>query len=338
MSMLSEIREQPDVIRRVFTENRTAASEALALMTATTHCLIAGRGTSDNAGRYAQYVWGALNNYTVGLTTPSLFSVYDDPPRLVDALVVGISQSGQSPDVVSVLEEARRQHQPTVAITNDPDSPMAEAGDVLLQLRAGEEKAVAATKTYISELANIAVISTGGDTSELEQVPGSVAAVLDLEHDIEANASRFTDMEQCAVIARGYNHATAFEWALKLQELTYAVAQPFSTADFLHGPIAVLEPGYPVLAIASAGPTLDDVREVIARSADAGTQVMIITDDEPTAELSETSIVIPTGGMPEWLTPIPFVVACQLFAYHLTRARGLDVETPRGLNKVTRTL
>jgi glucosamine--fructose-6-phosphate aminotransferase (isomerizing) len=338
MSMLNEIREQPNVIRRVLSENQTAASEAFSLMADTTHGLIAARGTSDNAGRYAQYVWGALNNYTVGLTTPSLFSVYDDPPRLVDALVVGISQSGQSPDVVSVLEEARRQHQPTIAITNDPVSPMAKAGDVLLELRAGEEKAVAATKTYISELANIALVSTGGDTRELEQLPGSVASVIELEPEIEAHASRFTDLEQCAVIARGYNHATAFEWALKLQELTYAVAQPFSTADFLHGPIAVLEPGYPVLAIASAGPTLDDVRDVVVRSVDAGAQVMIITDDETTAGLSESSIVIPTGGIPEWLSPIPFVAACQLFAYHLTLAKGLEVETPRGLKKVTRTL
>jgi glucosamine--fructose-6-phosphate aminotransferase (isomerizing) len=215
---------------------------------------------------------------------------------------------------------------------------MAKAGDVLLELRAGEEKAVAATKTYISELANIALVSTGGDTRELEQLPGSVASVIELEPEIEAHASRFTDLEQCAVIARGYNHATAFEWALKLQELTYAVAQPFSTADFLHGPIAVLEPGYPVLAIASAGPTLDDVRDVVVRSVDAGAQVMIITDDETTAGLSESSIVIPTGGIPEWLSPIPFVAACQLFAYHLTLAKGLEVETPRGLKKVTRTL
>jgi len=338
MSMLSEIHEQPDVIRRVLTENRTAAADAFSSMTATTHGLITARGTSDNAGRYAQYVWGARNNYTVGLTTPSLFSVYNDPPRLVDAMAVGISQSGQSPDVVLVLEEAQRQNQSTVAITNDPASPLAKAGDVLLELRAGEEKAVAATKTYVSQLANIALISTGGETFELEQVPGAVAAVLELNPEIEALASRFTDLERCAVIARGYNHATAFEWALKLQELTYAVAQPFSTADFLHGPIAVLEPGYPVLAIASSGPTLDDVRDVIARSVDAGAQVMIITDDESTAGLSETSITIPTGGIPEWLSPIPFVAACQLFAYHLTLAKGLDVETPRGLKKVTRTL
>lgn len=338
MSMLSEIQEQPDVIHRVLAENRLAAADAYSSLAATTHGLIAARGTSDNAGRYAQYVWGALNNYTVGLTTPSLFSVYDDPPRLVDVMVVGISQSGQSPDVVSVLREAQRQDQATVAITNDTDSPLAGACDVLLELRAGEEKAVAATKTYVSELANIALISTGGDTSELDQVPGAVATVLELEGEIAALASRFTDLEQCAVISRGYNHATAFEWALKLQELTYAVAQPFSTADFLHGPIAVLEPGYPVLAVASAGPTLEDVRHVIARSVDAGAQVMIITDDESTAAMSDTSIMIPAGAIPEWLSPIPFAAACQLFTYHLTLAKGLDVETPRGLKKVTRTL
>lgn len=338
MSMLEEIREQPDVIGRVLESNRAAAGDALTAMESTTHGLIAARGTSDNAGRYAQYIWGALNNYTVGLATPSLFSVYDDPPRLVDAMVVGISQSGQSPDVVSVLDEANRQSQPTIAITNDPLSPLAVAAGVVLELHAGEEKAVAATKTYTAELANIALIATGGESSELSKVPTVVAAVLDLEPAIEAAAGRFVDLDQCAVIARGYNHATAFEWALKLQELTYAVSQPFSTADFLHGPIAVLEPGYPVLAIASAGPTLEDVRDVIARSLDAGARVMIITDDESTARLSETSILIPAGGLPEWLTPIPFVVACQLFAYHLTRAKGFDAESPRGLQKVTRTL
>lgn len=338
MSMLDEIREQPDVIERVLAGNRKAARDALSALESTTHGLISARGTSDNAGRYAQYVWGAINNYTVGLATPSLFSVYDDPPRLVDAMVVGISQSGQSPDVVSVLEEARRQGQPTVAITNDPRSPMAGAGDVVLELHAGEEKAVAATKTYTSELANIALISTGGESSDLGKVPAVVASVLALEPSIEHAAAGFVDLDHCAVIARGYNHATAFEWALKLQELTYAVSQPFSTADFLHGPIAVLEPGYPVLAIASAGPTLDDVRDVIARSLDAGARVMVITDDESTAALSETSLLIPAGGLAEWLTPIPFVVACQLFAYHLTLAKGLDVDSPRGLQKVTRTL
>jgi glutamine---fructose-6-phosphate transaminase (isomerizing) len=338
MTMLDEIRGQPDVIRRILEGNRAPAAAALTAMKSTTHGLIAARGTSDNAGRYAQYLWGALNNYTVGLATPSLFSVYEDPPRLTDAMVVGISQSGQSPDVVSVLEEAQRQSRPTIAITNDPLSPMAGAGDVLLELHAGDERAVAATKTYTAELANIALISTGGEHSDLGKVPGVVEAVLELEEAIEAAAARFADLEHCAVIARGYNHATAFEMALKLQELTYTVSQPFSTADFLHGPIAVLEPGYPVLAIASAGPTLEDVRDVIARSLDAEARVMIITDDESTAAMSETSVLIPAGGIPEWLTPIPFVVACQLFAYHLTQAKGLDVESPRGLEKVTRTL
>lgn len=336
--MLDEIREQPSVIRRILDSNQAPAAAALTAMTSTTHGLIAARGTSDNAGRYAQYLWGALNNYTVGLATPSLFSVYEDPPRLTDAMVVGISQSGQSPDVVSVLEEARRQSRPTIAITNDPLSPMAGAGDVLLELHAGQERAVAATKTYTAELANIALVSTGGELADLGKVPGVVEAVLELEESIEAAAARLVDLEHCAVVARGYNHATAFEWALKLQELTYTVSQPFSTADFLHGPIAVLEPRYPVLAIASAGPTLDDVRDVIARSLDAEARVMIITDDESTATMSETSVLIPAGGIPEWLTPIPFAVACQLFAYHLTQAKGLDVENPRGLEKVTRTL
>lgn len=337
MSLRDEIHEQPDVISRVLGQNRDEAKAVRGMMASTTHGLIAARGTSDNAARYAQYVWGARNNYTVGLTTPSLFSVYEDPPRIRDATVIGISQSGQSPDIVAVLEEAARQGQPTVAISNDPGSPLANAAEVVLDLRAGPERAVAATKTYTSELANIALVSTGGETPELELLPEAIESALALEQTIADAAMAMSEMEQCAVIARGFNHATAFEWALKLQELTYAVAQPFSSADFLHGPVAVLEPGYPVLAVATKGPTLEDVTDVIERCIASGARVLTITDDERVAGLNGRSILLETG-LPEWLTPIPAIACAQLFTLHLTLAKGLDVEAPRGLSKVTRTL
>lgn len=336
MTMLDEIREQPEVLRQIVAGNTAPAALAHAIMGRTTHGLIAARGTSDNAGRYAQYLWGSINNYTVGLTTPSLFSLYHDPPRIQDAMVVGISQSGQSPDIVSVLGSARRQGQPTVAITNDTSSPLAGEADIVLDIRAGAELAVAATKTYTGELANVALISTGGERGELDPLPDAVGSVIEIESSIEEAARAFVDIEQCAVIARGHNHATAFEWALKLQELTYTVAQPFSTADFLHGPIAVIEPGYPVLAVAMSGPTLSDVVEVIERSVAAGARVVTISDDPATAAIGECGIVLP-DAVPEWLSPIPAIVAAQLFSYHLTLAKGLDPESPRGLRKVTRT-
>lgn len=336
MGLRAEIWEQPQVVAMAAAANTKAAQDVARLAADCSHAIVAARGTSDNAGRYAQYVWGTRNQLSVGLTTPSLFSVYPNPPSLTDALVIGISQSGESPDIVSVLEEAARQGRPTVAITNEPDSPLAAAANVVLDLSAGNEMAVAATKTYTAELACVALISEAlGADGSLDDIPAAISSVLEQENDASEAATAFADMEHCAVLGRGFNHATAFEWALKLQELTYVVAQPFSTADFLHGPIAVLEDGYPVLAIAAKGPVLGDLVEVLERARGSGARVVTITNDD-SASGGEASLPIPSN-VPEWLTPIPAIVAAQLFAYHLTKAKGLDVEQPRGLRKVTRT-
>lgn len=338
MGMLEEIKQQPEVIERALASNRGPAAEVARLLNETTHTVIAARGTSDNAARYAQYVWGTRNGVSVGLTTPSLFSVYDSPPRLTGALVVGISQSGQSPDIVAVLEEGRRQGRPTVAATNDPLSPLAGAADVVLDLAAGEEKAVAATKTYTAQLSLLAQVSAvhSGGLPQLDGVPSAVATVLEQEATALDAAERFADMEHCAVLGRGLHQATAFEWALKLQELTYVVAQPFSTADFLHGPIAVLEPGYPVLAVASEGPPLAEVHKALSRCRELGARVFALSADESIDDVADASLPL-VGGIEEWLDPIQAIVAAQLFAFHLTAAKGFDPEHPRGLRKVTKT-
>lgn len=336
--MLEEIREQPEVIARTLQENVDPAIRVASLANLCTHAVIAGRGTSDNAGRYAQYVWGTRNRLSVGLTTPSLFSVYDQPPRLEGALVVGISQSGESPDIVSVLGEGRAQGRPTVAITNEASSPLAEVADVVIDLGAGDEKSVAATKTYTAQLAVIALISEAMERPDpdLAKLSSLAAEALEQEDRARQLSAKFADMEHCAVLGRGYNQATAFEWSLKLQELTYVVAQPFSTADFLHGPIAVVEPGYPVLAIAASGPAMDDVEAVLRRSSEAGASLLVIGNDPRAGQLTPDNLSF-AQDVDEWLSPIPAIVIAQLFAYHLTLAKGLDPETPRGLRKVTRT-
>jgi glucosamine--fructose-6-phosphate aminotransferase (isomerizing) len=338
MGLLDEIREQPEVIARTTSVNAGPAERVAGLATGCTHAVIAARGTSDNAGRYAQYVWGTRNGLSVGLTTPSLFSVYDRPPRLDGALVVGISQSGESPDIVSVLEEGREQGRPTVAITNEPDSPLADVADVVIDLHAGEERAVAATKTYTAQLTVVALISEAmaGEAGTLDVLPSLVEHALAQEVRAAEAAAAHAGIEVCAVLGRGFNQATAFEWALKLQELTQVVAQPFSTADFLHGPIAVLEPGYPVLAIAARGPAIDDVIDVLDRCRQAGASLVVIGNDQRLAHMAPGALELDTG-VDEWLSPIPAVVLGQLFAYHLTVAKGLDPEQPRGLHKVTRT-
>ena len=338
MGLLDEIREQPEVISRTSLANAEPAKQVARLAGECTHAVIAARGTSDNAGRYAQYVWGTRNGLSVGLTTPSLFSVYDRPPRLDGALVVGISQSGESPDIVSVLEEGRSQGRPTVAITNEPGSPLADVADVVIDVDAGEERAVAATKTYTAQLTVVALISEAmaGDSGGLENVPSFVNDALAQEDQAEILASAHAGMEHCAVLGRGFNQATAFEWALKVQELTHVVAQPFSTADFLHGPIAVLEPGYPVLAVAARGPAIDDVVEVLDRCSRAGASLVVIGNDTRLSGFAP-SILELAPAVEEWLSPIPAAVLGQLFSYHLTVAKGLDPEEPRGLHKVTRT-
>jgi glucosamine--fructose-6-phosphate aminotransferase (isomerizing) len=225
-----------------------------------------------------------------------------------------------------------------VAITNEPDSPLAEVADVVLDLDAGEERAVAATKTYTAQLAVVALISAAmSGTPETVTGLGALAsATLAMEARASGIADDFTAMEHTAVLGRGVNHATAFEWALKLQELTHVVAQPFSTADFLHGPIAVIEPGYPVLAVAATGPAADDVLHVLQRCEQAGASLTVIGNDPRVAELTGTHLAF-GGDVAEWLSPIPSIIIGQLLAYHLTLAKGLDPDSPRGLGKITRT-
>ena len=260
-----------------------------------------------------------------------------------NALVVGISQSGQSPDVVSVIAEGRRQGAVTLAVTNAPDSPLAAAAEFTVDIQAGREAAVAATKTYTAELLALAALSValGGDNPDdraaLARVPAAVAAALALDAEVAAIAARHAAMEHCVVLGRGYNYATAQEWALKLKELTYVLADVYSTADFQHGPIAVLEPGFPVLALAPASPVLADQLALLRRLRDDyRVDLLVLSDDDTALALTPTALRLP-AGLPEWLTPIVAIVPAQLYCYHLTRLKGHDPDHPRTLNKVTLT-
>ncbi len=341
--MWDEICEQPDALERVVTLNDAVAEEIKATLQSKEidQVVIAARGTSDNAARYAQYVWGARNRLPVGLAAPSLFSLYGRPPVLKNALVVGISQSGQSPDIVAVLAEAKRQHQPTLAITNDPGSPLAAEADHVFLLHAGPERAVAATKTYTTELGAVALLSVtlDGDSNvrdTLGTLPSQVRFMLDQSDGIAEMARSHASVDHCAVLGRGFNYSTAFEWALKLEETAYVLAQPFSSADFLHGPVALIEPGFPVLAIDISGPTHPSIHALLADVIERDARLVVVSDAKESLDLSDSAIQIP-GDVPEWITPIPAIVAAQLFTFHLAVAKGLDPDRPRGLAKVTKT-
>ncbi len=344
MSLRSEILEQPAVLDRLFRTQKDHALEMAQTIRdrGVRSIFLAARGTSDNAGLYAKYLFGSMNRLPVALAAPSLFTAYETPPNLEGHLVVGISQSGQSPDIVSVITEGRRQGAMTLAITNDPSSPLAKQAEMVLDTGAGPEKAIAATKTYTTQLLAIALLSAAMTDDPrlfevLERLPHLVEETLGLETTIKSAAQRYRYMNQCVVIGRGYNYATAFEWALKLKEMTYVVAEPYSSADFLHGPIAIISHGFPVLAVAPRGAVFDDVNSLLSILVEKhGAELVVVSNDPSALERATTPLPLPTD-LPEWLSPLVSIVPAQLFCYHLTRAKGFDPETPRGLLKVTRT-
>ena len=342
MSFLqSEIHQQPQILMTLLDRETENARRIAADLRARNvkYVIMAARGTSDNAARYGQYLFGAQNRLPVGLATPSLFSVYNEPPRLENALIIGISQSGQSSDIVAVLEEARQQGAPTLAITNDPASPLAAQSDHLIPLHAGEERAVAATKTYTAQLVALALLSCAltDDPDRLEAlrlVPLAVERVLGGEELIASAVERYRYMEACVVLGRGYNYATAFEIALKLKELNHLIAESYSSADFLHGPIAVVGSGFPALVVAPSGKMFDTMRHFSLELKPRGAELIIISDQQDLLAEAVTPLPLPEG-VPEWLSPIPAVVPGQLFALHLTLAKGNDPDQPQGLQKVT---
>lgn len=339
-----EIREQPAALERQLAAGRAEVdAAAAAIRAAAPHSvMIAARGTSDNAARYAQYVLGAHNGLAVGLAAPSLFTHYAAPPRLGGSLVVGISQSGQSPDIVAVVEEGRRQGALTLAITNDPASPLARAASHVIALHAGAERAVAATKTYTTELMALAMLSAALEGpgaqarwDELAAVPRHVDAMLALQRTVEPAASRCRYAERFVVLGRGFNYSTAFEIALKIKETSYVIAEPYSAADFKHGPAAMLELGFPIVLVAPRG-KVADASALLDLLEQRQAEVIAISNDPAVLSRAHTALAIP-DDVPEWLSPLVAVVPGQWLALSLALTRGSNPDAPRGLSKVTHT-
>jgi glucosamine--fructose-6-phosphate aminotransferase (isomerizing) len=277
----------------------------------------------------------------VALATPSLFSIYRQPPRLGNALVLGISQSGKSPDIVAVLEEAHRQGALTVAITNSPGSDITRQANHVIELHAGEERSVAATKTYTCELLAIALLSASlsGESqrmTDLLKIPEVAAATLEIESRIAEVVQRYRYMRECVVLGRGYNYATAFEMALKMKELSYTFVESYSSADFLHGPLAVIEHGFPAITITPTGAMLPEMQSFMLTLKERDAEIIAISDDQATLDLTDIPLRLPVP-VPEWLSPIPSILPGQLFAMHLAHIRNYDPDKPRGIHKVTET-
>jgi glucosamine--fructose-6-phosphate aminotransferase (isomerizing) len=336
-----EIAAQPEVLERLLhLETGRARRLAGGIRRAGIRTvLVVARGSSDHAGVYGKYLLGARNGLLVAMAAPSLVTLYRRPPRLSGVLVLAISQSGASEDLRQVVAEARRQGAPSLTLTNRPASPLARESDEVLPLHAGLERSIAATKTYTAELLALAMLSValdGGQTEReaLRRVPAAVAAALRAAEGVGALAERYRYAERLAVIGRGFNYATAFELALKLKELAYVTAEPASSADFRHGPIAVIQEGFPALLVAPRGRTTRDMLALAGELAARRAETLIISDHPGLLRRAHTPLRLPVG-VAEWLSPIPAVVPGQLFARHLAGAKGCPVDRPRGLRKET---
>lgn len=337
-----EIESQPEVIARLLERETQHIQQIVAQLPPFDYALIAARGSSDHAATYAKYAWTTLAGYPVALAAPSLLTMYQARMRLARALVVGISQSGQSPDIIAVLEEGKRQGRPTLAITNDGASPLAAVADHVIELHAGAEKSVAATKTYTAQLTVMALFAAAlsGEKHHLDtlqQLPAALETTLQSSTPIAQYVERYRYMDRCIVIGRGYNYATSFELALKLKELTYVMATAYSSADFRHGPIATIASGLPVFLVMPQGAAFADMLELARDLRQRGAELLIISESEHALSLAQTALPIPPG-VPEWLSPMIAIIPGQLVALRLALAKGLDPDIPRGLQKVTRTL
>ena len=302
--------------------------------------LIAARGSSDHAALYAKYLFGRRNRTVVSLAAPSLFTHYSSPPRLEGECVIGISQSGSSPDVIAVVEEAARQGALTLAITNDAESKLAGAAELVLPLAAGPERSVPASKTYTASLLALALISQAIDPEPafeeaLAEVPRALDEALGRDAELDRLAPALLG-PRAIVLGRGFNLATAEEVALKLTETSYVLARAWSVADFEHGPIAVVEKDFPVLFVGGGGPVAAHLKDLALRLDGYGCRVIGIFDGDA-GGFDREAVVSIDSGLPEDLTPLTLAVLGQLLAHRVALARGIDPDRPRALNKVTHT-
>lgn len=336
-----EIREQADGIARFLRDGLAEVSQVARALRGrgVRYVLVAARGTSDNAARYAQYLFGERMHLPVALAAPSLESLYgaDAVPHESGGLVIGISQSGRSPDVVSVVAAASAAGAPTLAITNEPDSPLAGAAEFTIPLLAGPERSVAATKTYTASLAALASLVTElrhdeRDRTALRGVPAALGLAL---ASAFARISRLDDLAggtHVLTVGRGYNYATAMEIALKIRELTATVAEGFSSADLMHGPIAAITSGTPAVIVATPGPTLASIQETAGALERRGARTVTIGSQAAGADLIVPDVV------PEWLSPIVSVVPGQVLGLRWAQIGGQPIDKPVSLTKVTETL
>jgi glucosamine--fructose-6-phosphate aminotransferase (isomerizing) len=343
--MLEEIHEQPAALERTLLAEQKSIEELRSLLDRQRPKLImlTARGTSDNAAQFGRYLLEITTGIPVTLAAPSIFTLYRAPFQFQGVLVIAISQSGESTDTNLVLERAREQGARTIGITNEASSTLARIAEHTFLVHAGREKSVAATKTYTGQLLMLYMIAyaLGAEIAldDLARLPDWTCQALTLQPEIERRAERYRFMDHALVVGRGLNYSNAFEFALKLMETCYVVAERFSSADLLHGPIAMVEASFPAFLFTPSGVTWQGMREMLEKLNHLQAETLVITDqNNPEAvTLNQRAMIVP-AMLEEIFTPIPYIVPAQLFAACLADQKGLDPDKPRTLSKVTRTL
>ena len=343
--MLEEIRQQPETLERTLRSELKSIERFKKLMEKRRPRLVvlAARGTSDNAALFGRYLLEITTGIPVSLAAPSIYTLYNVRVDFRDALVVAISQSGESTDTNLVLSQAREQGALTIGITNEPSSSLAKLAQEVFLVRAKREKSVAATKTYTGQVLMLYLLAyaLGGKIrmDDLARLPDRAQMALRTEPEIAALSERYRFMDHAVVVGRGLNYANAFEFALKLMETCYVVAERFSSADFLHGPIALVEQNFPMFMFAPSGVTWPAIRDAIHKLKQLKAETVVITDagNRPAAEIATRTIRLPQR-IDELHTPIPYIIPAQIFTAHLAAQKGLNPDQPRTLTKVTRTL
>ena len=342
--MLQEIAEQPAALEKTIQAERRKVERLGAFLKERDVDLIVlvARGSSDNAALFGRYLLEVTTSIPVSLAAPSVYTIYNAKLKLSRALVVGVSQSGEGEDINRVLENARACGAYTVGITNEATSSMTSVVDETLLMHGGRERSVAATKTFTGQMLHFYMLSAAlaeRDESKLDyaSIPDWVERALELRADVAEMVERYVFMENCVVVGRGLMYADAYEMALKLMETCYVVAERFSSADFLHGPLAMVERHFPVILFAPPGVTRDSTRALVERLKELRADTLAITDDAGIASSCTRALRMP-AGLDEFLAPVPYIIPAQLFAALLANAKGLDPDAPRSLSKVTRTI
>lgn len=343
--MIEEIEEQPDALERTLHSEWKHAERLSRFLVKKNPSLIVlvARGTSDNAAQFGRYLLEITTGIPVSLAAPSVHTLYHAHLKLSSAVVIGISQSGESTDINLTMRNAKRCGAMTIGIINDARSTLSGLVDEVFLTRAGPERSVAATKTYTAQLMILYLLAAALRSSpqqwliSLSQIPGWVARALDLKSQIRETVERYRFMRQCAVVGRGLNYANAFELAIKLMETCYVVAERFSSADFLHGPIAMVEGGFPVILFAAPGKVFPDMLRLARRLRSLKAETLAISSEPGFLKLANRAFRMPRG-INDLYSPIPYIVPGQLFAALLAETKGLSPDQPRSLTKITQTI